>query len=203
MTNTYWIKANISGKSRWHIVYDKGPGLYFVQEDFEEDEYDISMWRDEHPDAVVIQIDEPPNGSCPRCGIGDDTNGDGNCHVCGRLTDEQLDRRFPSNLSRIAVSKLAYKLGRKDGRRYAQMAMGNLHVYRPQVDQVASTIWSATRGEEADPFEVLGEHLKIKCRMAAQEAIACAGKFILDRMDSAPEDPVNHESIVRAVESDD
>jgi hypothetical protein len=31
-----------------------------------------------------------PIGSCPRCHMGDDTNGDGNCVVCARQTDAQV-----------------------------------------------------------------------------------------------------------------
>jgi hypothetical protein len=30
---------------------------------------------------------------CPRCGLGFDTNGDGDCVVCARLTDDQVKAR--------------------------------------------------------------------------------------------------------------
>lgn len=52
----YWIHANISGKAKWHLVYDKNPGLYFVGEDFEEEEYDIDMYRKEFPDNEVVDV---------------------------------------------------------------------------------------------------------------------------------------------------
>lgn len=56
MANLYWINANISGSSRWHLVYDKRPGLYFVQEDFEEEEYGIETYREDFPDNEVVEL---------------------------------------------------------------------------------------------------------------------------------------------------
>ena len=52
----YWIHANISGRAKWHLVYDKDPGLYFVSEDFEEEEYDIATYRKEFPDNEVVDV---------------------------------------------------------------------------------------------------------------------------------------------------
>lgn len=67
--NFYYIYANIDGAKKWHLVYDKRPGLYFVQSDFEEDEYDIEMYREEFPQNEVIEIPNPneikhPLGIC-------------------------------------------------------------------------------------------------------------------------------------------
>lgn len=56
MSNFYYIHANISGAKRWHLVYDKRPGLYFIKEDFEEEEYDIELYREEFPDNEVVEI---------------------------------------------------------------------------------------------------------------------------------------------------
>lgn len=50
----YWIYANISGKAKWHLVYDRDPGLFFIQEDFEEEEYDIEQYKKDFPDNPVI-----------------------------------------------------------------------------------------------------------------------------------------------------
>jgi len=54
--NYYLIHANISGKAKWHIVYDRKPGLFFVEEDFEEEEYDIDMYCEESPDNEVVDV---------------------------------------------------------------------------------------------------------------------------------------------------
>jgi len=69
MTNLYWIYANISGSAKWHLVLDRRPGLYFIQEDFEEEEYDIELYREENPDREVIAVPNPmevknPLGIC-------------------------------------------------------------------------------------------------------------------------------------------
>jgi len=56
MMRYYWVYANISGQAKWHLVYDKNPGLYFIEEDFEEEEYDIAMYRDEFPDNEVVDV---------------------------------------------------------------------------------------------------------------------------------------------------
>ena len=56
----YWIHANIDGSARWHLVMDRDPGLFFVASDFEEDEYDIEMYREEFPDNCVVGPIEPP-----------------------------------------------------------------------------------------------------------------------------------------------
>lgn len=56
MSDKYYIYANISGAKRWHLVYDKRPGLYFVEEDFEEEEYDIEEYRKDFPDNEVVEI---------------------------------------------------------------------------------------------------------------------------------------------------
>ena len=56
----YWIHANIDGQSRWHLVYDKDPGLLFVAADFEEDNYDIVEYRKEFPHNKVVGPIQPP-----------------------------------------------------------------------------------------------------------------------------------------------
>ena len=56
MNNLYFINANISGCSLWHLVYDKRPGLYFVQEDFEEEKYDIEAYREDFPDNRIVEV---------------------------------------------------------------------------------------------------------------------------------------------------
>jgi len=56
MRRYYWVHANISGQAKWHLVYDKKPGLYFIEEDFEEEEYDIAMYREEFPDNEVVDV---------------------------------------------------------------------------------------------------------------------------------------------------
>lgn len=54
--NYYWIHANISGKAKWHLVYDKNPGLFFIEEDFEEDEYDIEQYKIDFPDNEIVPV---------------------------------------------------------------------------------------------------------------------------------------------------
>jgi hypothetical protein len=56
MSNLYYIHANISGIKKWHLVYDKQPGLYFIEEDFEEEEYDIELYREEFTHNEVIEV---------------------------------------------------------------------------------------------------------------------------------------------------
>lgn len=52
----YWIHAYIDGRARWHMVYDRGPGLFFVAADLEEEYYDIDTYREEFPDNEVIPV---------------------------------------------------------------------------------------------------------------------------------------------------
>jgi len=52
----YWVHANISGRAQWHLVYDKNPGLYFIAEDFEEEEYDINMYRKDFPGNEIVDV---------------------------------------------------------------------------------------------------------------------------------------------------
>lgn len=52
----YWIHANIDGRARWHMVLDKDPGMYFVESDFEEDEYDIEDYRKDFPHNEVVEV---------------------------------------------------------------------------------------------------------------------------------------------------
>lgn len=56
MNNWYHIYANIDGKSRWHMVYDKRPGLYFVELDFEKNKYDIERYRLDFPRNEVVPV---------------------------------------------------------------------------------------------------------------------------------------------------
>jgi hypothetical protein len=56
MSNLYFINANISGRAMWHLVYDKQPGLYFIEEDFEEEEYDIEAYREEFIHNEVVEV---------------------------------------------------------------------------------------------------------------------------------------------------
>ena len=55
---TYLIKANITGCKKWHLVVDKNPGMYFVQEDFEEENFEIEAYREEFPNNEVIDLKE-------------------------------------------------------------------------------------------------------------------------------------------------
>ena len=56
MNEWYWIHANIDGKKRWHMVFDRRPGLFFVKSDFEEEEYDIDEYQQDFPDNEVIPV---------------------------------------------------------------------------------------------------------------------------------------------------
>lgn len=56
MTNWYWIYADIDGEKRWHMVFDRQPGLFFVASDFEEEEYDIEEYKKDFPDNEVVPV---------------------------------------------------------------------------------------------------------------------------------------------------
>lgn len=56
MSNFYWIHANITGQAKWHLVYAKYKGLYFVESDFSEDDYDIETYRVDFPNNEVVEI---------------------------------------------------------------------------------------------------------------------------------------------------
>lgn len=61
----YWVYANIDGGSRWHLVYDRDPGLYFIASDFEEDHYDIATYREDFPENKVVGPLTPPEEPTP------------------------------------------------------------------------------------------------------------------------------------------
>jgi hypothetical protein len=56
MENLYWINSDIDGQRRWHLVFDKQPGLYFVKEGFEEEAYDIEEYKKDFPDNEVVEV---------------------------------------------------------------------------------------------------------------------------------------------------
>lgn len=42
--------------------------------------------------CVLPLSSNPTKKICPRCGMGNDTDGDGNCAICARLTDDEVGR---------------------------------------------------------------------------------------------------------------
>ena len=98
--HTYWIYANISGAARWHLVYDKRPGLYFVQEDFEEEEYDIETYREEFPDNEVVEV---PNVKAVKnpLGVCDDHN-----KIWDRIDCPLCDALFLYDRLKLALSTI-------------------------------------------------------------------------------------------------
>lgn len=97
MTNFYWIHANISGASRWHLVYDKRPGLYFIQEDFEEEEYNIGDYCEDFPKNEVIEIPNANEIKNP-LGICDDHK-----KIWGRVDCPLCDALFLYNRLKLAL----------------------------------------------------------------------------------------------------
>lgn len=95
--NWYYIHANIDGAKKWHVVYDKRPGLYFVQSDFEEEEYDIEEYRKDFPDNEVVEIPNVHEVKNP-LGICDDHS-----QVWGRLDCPLCDALFLYERLRLAL----------------------------------------------------------------------------------------------------
>ena len=101
----YYIYANISGRAKWHMVYDRHPGLYFVEEDFEEEEYDIELYREEFPHNEVVEIPNvnevrQPLGLCPE-----------HAKMWGRMDCPLCDFLFVYDRLDLAIRQMQLSLG--------------------------------------------------------------------------------------------
>lgn len=126
------------------------------------------------------------NGAVPRkiaCTC--DENCDEPCRACNRPT--------------VQAARTAYRMGRKDARRYAARSTGEAHVDSQMVERIAKMIWSLNNGGFI-VYEDIGKTCQIKMRMIAQETLSTVGTALLRALDEAPEEPVNIESIAKAAE---
>jgi len=67
--DVYWVKANIDGKGRWHLVVDRGDEVYFPEVDFSE-EMSLEEYKEEFPDNEVVGPLERPV-DIPTCRLED------------------------------------------------------------------------------------------------------------------------------------
>lgn len=178
MNNYYWIHANIDGRKKWHMVCDKNPGMLFIDEDFEEDEYDIETYREDFPDNQVIGPIRPP-ASCT-C----DENCDEPCRACNTLAG--------------TAARIAYRMSRKDALRYAAKITGEAHTDQNTAERMAKMIHSLAEGDSI-LFEDLSKTNQTKLKMIAQEMISSVGAVLLRALKEAPE-TIDFEAVARAAE---
>lgn len=98
----------------------------------------------------------------------------------------------------LAIAKCAYRMGRKDALRYAKRSTGDAHVDSNTVDLVASLIWVAVRGDEADPFVELDFYQQARLQAVARMALTSVGRAMIRALEEAPPDPVSFDAIVLA-----
>lgn len=143
---------------------------------------------------------------CPAC------NGDGDhwCPTCmgngaiPRKTqctcDENCDDPCPAcNRPTVRSARTAYRMGRKDARRYVSRSVGEAHVDSQTVERFARMLWSTEHGDST-LFEDLGSRMQVKYRMIVQEMLSTVGAAVLRHLDEAPDEPVCIEAIARAAE---
>jgi len=126
------------------------------------------------------------NGAIPRkpsCTC--DENCDEPCQLCNRPT--------------VRAARTAYRLGRKDARRYIVRVIGGAHTDSQTVDRFAKMIWSLNGGDNV-VFEDLSQTCQTKMKMIAQEMLSTIGAAVTRGLDKAPDEPVNIEAIARAAE---
>ena len=131
------------------------------------------------------------NGAIPRkraCTC--DENCDDPCRACNRPI--------------VQAAMAAYRMGRKDARRYAARSTSESHVDSQTVERIATLIWTATRGATLpSQYGDLCDREQARLRMVAQKALSAVGEALLRALDEAPEEPVNIEAIARAAEGKD
>jgi len=145
---------------------------------------------------------------CPEC----DGDGDHWCPMCmgngavprkiACICDENCDEPCRAcNRPTVQAARTAYRMGRKDARRYAARSTGEAHVDSQTVERIAALIWTATRRAALpSQYDDLCDREQTKLRMVAQEALSAVGAALLRALDEAPEEPVHIESIARAAE---
>ena len=145
---------------------------------------------------------------CPEC----DGDGDYWCPTCmgngavlrkpACTCDENCDEPCRAcNRPTVQAARTAYRMGRKDARRYMDRSFGEARTDSATVDAMASLLWSAYGDDEQDPFEVIGEHRKTKLRLVVREAMSRIVEAARRHLDECPDEPVSFEAIATAAEA--
>ena len=143
---------------------------------------------------------------CPAC----DGDGDHWCPTCmgnGAVTrklsctcDDHCDDPCSlCNRPTVKAVRTAYRMGRKDARRYVSRSVGEAHVDSATVERFARILWSTEHGCST-LFEDLGSRMQTKYRMIVQEMLSTIGAVVLRHLDESCDEPVNIEAIARAAE---
>ena len=98
--------------------------------------------------------------------------------------------------------RCAYRMGRKDTRRYAENSIAKLHTDVATVERIASLMWSCNDGLEREPFEVLGKTRQTKYKVVAQEAMHSVFDSMIRHIDNVPVEPVDIDAIIMAARDD-
>ena len=119
------------------------------------------------------------NGAIPRkvaCTC--DENCDEPCSACNRPT--------------VQAARAAYRMGRKDARRYMDKSLGAARTDTNTVDSLAAVLWSAARGATLPSrFDDLSDKQQTKLRMVIREALTLMGDAVRRHLDEAPDEPVS------------
>lgn len=144
---------------------------------------------------------------CPSC----DGDGDHWCPTCmgnGAVPrdwqcacDEHCDDPpCPAcNAPTVQAARTAYRMGRKDARRYVSQSVGAAHTDSQTVKRLAAMAHSIAEGD-AILFEDLSKTNQTKLKMMVQEMLSAIGAAVLRHLDAAPKDPVSFEAIANAAE---
>jgi len=145
---------------------------------------------------------------CPEC----DGDGDHWCPTCNGngailrqfacTCDENCDEPCQAcNRPTVQAARTAYRMGRKDARRYVDRSLGEANVDSGTVDGLAELLWSVARGATLpSQFEDLAEKQQTKLRMVVRRALALIGDAVKRHLDECPSEPISFEAIARAAE---
>lgn len=145
---------------------------------------------------------------CPEC------DGDGDhwcptCHGNGAILrqfactcDENCDEPCKAcNRPTAQAARTAYRMGRKDARRYVDRSLGEANADSGTVDSLAELLWSVARGAALpSQFEDLAEKQQTKLRMVVRRALTLMGDAVRRHLDECPDEPVSFEAIASTAE---
>lgn len=155
----------------------------------------------------ITDVDELVGAvGCPEC----DGDGDHWCPTCcgtGAIPcrdactcNENCGDPCPvCNRPVVQAARAAYRMGRKDARRYAAQSIGEAHVDSQTVERFAQMLLSTEHGDST-MFEDLKHRMQIKYKIIVQEMLSTVGAALLRSLDEAASDPVDFEAIARAAE---
>lgn len=148
---------------------------------------------------------------CPEC----DGDGDHWCPVCmgnGAILrqhactcDEYCDEPCKAcNRPTIQAARAAYRMGRKDARRYMDRSFGEVGTDSATIDAIASMLWTAARGATLpSSFEDLADKQQTKLRIVVREAMTRIIEAAQRHLDECPDEPASFEAIAEAAEMED